>query len=150
MDNLIDEVVYVAVKTLLENRKEAKRLEYNKAISKAQWFEQFCTVHVNIGRNSGKTRHIAEMAKPEDLIVCRNGTRMFIEGSSKYKDNLTFLVPHVSKIPIGRRYYSILKDCQIVFVDEPKITLLPYKDLSEFYHSFMVNFNEPMFIMLGE
>lgn len=150
MSDSIDKLVYFSLKANLENREKAKKQNYNKQISKAQWFEQFCTIHINIGRNSGKTTHIVEMAQPEDLIVCRNGTKMFIEENSKHGNNLHFLVPHISRIPVGRKYYSIFADCQIVFVDEPKMTLLPYKDLSEFYHSFMVNFNEPIFIMLGE
>lgn len=141
---MMDKIVYEAV---LENVKNRERLRLNnedKHISKVQWMKQFCTIHLNIGRDTGKTRHIIENAKSGDLIVCREGTKKLIQSQSN--ERLDFYVPHVTKAIQGR----ILGEVKIIFVDEPKQTLKPFVDDYEFYATFMVNFNEPIFIMLGE
>ncbi len=141
---MMDKLVYYALLENIENRKRLRAKGYDKGISKVQWMIQFCTIHLNIGRDTGKTRHIIENAKTGDLVVCREGTKKLIQHSTKEK--LDFYVPHVTKSIQGK----ILGEVKIVFVDEPKQTLKPFVDDYEFYATFMVNFNEPIFIMLGE
>ena len=140
----MDKLVYEAVLENIRNRKDMRLNGEDKAISKNQWMKDFCTIHLNIGRNTGKTRHIVENAKTGDLIVCRQGTRKLIQ--SQTTEKLDFYVPHITKSIQGK----ILGEVKIVYVDEPKQTLKPFVDDYEFYATFMVNFNEPIFIMLGE
>lgn len=141
---MMDKLVYYALLENIKNRKRLRSEGYDEGISKVQWMQQFCTIHLNIGRDTGKTRHIIENAKSGDLIVCREGTKKLIQVQSNEK--LDFYVPHVTKAIQGK----ILGEVKIIFVDEPKQTLKPFVDDYEFYAIFMVNFNEPIFIMLGE
>ncbi len=141
---MMDKIVYEAVLENVKNRERFRLNNEDKNISKVQWMKQFCTIHLNIGRDTGKTRHIIENAKTGDLIVCGEGTKKFIQHSTKEK--LDFYVPHITKAIQGK----ILGEVKIIFVDEPKQTLKPFIDDYEFYATFMVNFNEPIFIMLGE
>lgn len=140
----MDKIIYEAVLENKKNRENFKMGGLSNAYSKTDWMREFCTIHLNIGRNTGKTRHITENAKEGDLVVCREGTRLLIV--DKAKERLSFYVPHISKHVYGK----IFAECQIIFVDEPKQTLKPFVDIFEFYSKFMVNFNEPVFIMLGE
>ena len=141
---MMDKIVYEAVLENVKNRERIRAEGYDKSCSKVQWMQQFCTIHINIGRDAGKTRHIIENAKTGDLIVCREGTKKFIEHSTK--ERLDFYVPHITKAIQGK----ILGEVKIIYVDEPKQALKPFVDDYEFYATFMVNFNEPIFIMLGE
>lgn len=141
---MLDKIIYEASLANIENRKRVRSYGGDKLISKCQWMKDFCTIHINIGRETGKTRHIIQNSKSGDLIVCREGTKKFIQHSTK--EILDFYVPHVTKEIHG----NILRDVQIVFVDEPEQTLNPFKDIFEFYSKFTINFNEPIFIMLGE
>ena len=143
---MMDKLVYYALLENIANRKRIRAKGYDKAISKVQWMQQFCTIHLNIGRNTGKTRHVVENAKTGDLIVCRQGTRKLIE--SQVNISLDFYVPHVVKDVYGKMF----EECKIVFVDEPEPyqTLKPFRDIFEFYNHFDRNTKEPIFIMLGE
>ncbi len=141
---MMDKLVYEAVLENIRNRKDMRLNGEDKAISKNQWMKDFCTIHLNIGRNTGKTRHIVENAKTGDLIVCRQGTRKLIE--SQVNIGLDFYVPHVVKDVYGKMF----EECKIVFVDEPYQTLKPFRDIFEFYNHFDRNTKEPIFIMLGE
>ena len=71
---MMDKLVYYALLENIENRKRLRAEGYDKGTSKVQWMKQFCTIHLNIGRDTGKTRHIIENAKSGDLIVCREVT----------------------------------------------------------------------------
>ena len=141
---MMDKLVYYALLENIENRKRMRAEVYDKGIPKVQWMKQFCTIHLNIGRDTGKTRHIIENAKSGDLIVCREGTKKLIQ--SQTNEKLDFYIPHISK----DTYPRIFEECKIVFVDEPYQTLKPFRDIFEFYNHFEKNTKEPVFIMLGE
>lgn len=141
---MMDKIVYEAVLENIRNRERLRKNGEDKAISKILWMKDFCTIHINIGRASGKTRYIVENAKTGDLIVCRQGTRKLIE--SQVNVSLDFYVPHISK----DIYPRMFEECEIVFVDEPYQTLKPFRDIFEFYNHFEKNTKEPVFIMLGE
>ncbi len=66
---MMDKIVYEAVLENVKNRERFRLNNEDKNISKVQWMKQFCTIHLNIGRDTGKTRHIIENAKTGDLIV---------------------------------------------------------------------------------
>jgi len=120
---MLDKIVYEAVLENVKNRERIRTEGYDKSISKVQWMQQFCTIHINIGRDTGKTRHIVENAKSGDLIVCREGTKKLIQAQSTEK--LDFYVPHVTKAIQGK----ILGEVKIIFVDEPNgcfLYLNPY------------------------
>ena len=141
---MMDKLVYVAVLENIENRNRLRKAGCDKDTPKIVWMKDFSTIHLNIGRDTGKTRHIIDNAKTGDLIVCRDGTRKFIQ--SQTSEKLNFYVPHISRDVYGRMF----EECELVFVDEPLETLRPFRDIYEFYNHFLNNMNEPVFIMLGE
>ena len=108
-----------------------------------RYYSMYCTVHVNVGRGSGKTKYIVDNAEKNDVIFTfsQNSKKTFSE-LSKTKNIFCDVRECVG---------LDLEDIDFVYVDEPKICLEKYfYNIFDIYRLFRSTKKEITFILLGE
>lgn len=121
-----------------------------KSLGASNYLREFCTVHLNIGRCTGKTSFITSRATPEDAIITHNmatadylrkqdnvWAKIFTAQSfTRYNDNLR-----------GRILYEY--SLEAVYVDEPKYTFKMENSLDRFYQECAI-LGVHTIVMVGE
>ncbi len=124
-------------------------------LPKLRWLKDFCTVHINLGRRTGKTNYIQSKVNDKHtlIMVCD------YDSKKEYEEKLTGSVTNIftlfDKNPHFSTNNNIFKDIDLndiyyVYVDEPKLVFGHQRDLEDFYIMFSQCKSEPTFIMLGE
>jgi len=149
---MIDKIMFEAVNRNLEMRERMLLSEYDKTIPKEIWLKDFCTIHLNIGRCTGKTFHIAENAKETDVVfVGLNSTRSLILDKNKRLNRVDENLINLNNLMWSHnKKRDVYDSCNMIFVDEPKISLKRFDNILDFYRLFINNKNEMIFILLGE
>lgn len=88
-------------------------------LSIPMFVKEFCTIHCNIGRRSGKTQYIIDRAKSDDLIIVHNETIARVYKNSGADINI-MTASSVSRIEEVFRGYYIPKFNNI-YIDEPRL-----------------------------
>lgn len=149
MKNNFDKAVKMLIKQNQENRKNfhSKIYDFNFP---SMFISELCTVHVNIGRATGKTQFIKNNATKDDLVIAYS--RNVYEDCSKHNYHILFAqgsnISHFTDAIRGLRIKNI-------YIDEPELVCktLGIK-LEEIYniiwnrHLFIDEI--PTFILLGK
>ena len=134
------------VKLTIEEQK--KNIEINKEFfplyGKGIVLRDFYTIHIDIGRQTGKTNYIINNASYGDIVFVPNKTFFNIIRNKNESVNifLDYRMDTINKI------YNI-KYIYTVYVDEPEI-FFRNKNILEFYSIFEFFESYPRFILLGK
>lgn len=126
----------------LENRKFTTHAR--KILSPLQYLKEICTVHVDIGRCSGKTDYIIQKATKDDLIVVANqATAVSIRENIIHPENMNIIYGNTN---FPRKPFDGFK---IMYVDDPKFCFqkIDYYTICKFFLSEEI---EQTIVMLGE
>lgn len=64
--NVVDDAI------ALNYARQLKFSDHKNFMAAAHWLEEYGTVDINVGRQSGKSLYINERATPVDLVLCMN------------------------------------------------------------------------------
>jgi hypothetical protein len=135
---------------IIANRDARKRVELERdAVSSEYLKRHHCTVHLNIGRITGKTEAIKRLAKRGDVVLVTNeGVRKHLlrnipPGSEIYAVDI-FTPQKFSKYTgLGREYP------RTVWIDEPSLVFADVNRYEMYKLLSSDDFNQT-FVMLGE
>lgn len=64
---------HLVLAAVADNKENRRRLaEQMQGMNSTDYAIEFCTVAINIGRGTGKTKYILDNAKPWDLVIAHN------------------------------------------------------------------------------
>jgi hypothetical protein len=133
------------IKLAIEENKRNRSLfpETKKVYDKSQWLCNFCTIHINVGRGSGKTDYIQYNLKDNDIAIFPSRRMSIVSplDKSKIYSNLDELKDAF--------YGDELDNVEYVYIDEPKMSFNVFGE-DEIYNIFSGCEGEPTFILLGE
>jgi hypothetical protein len=133
-------LVDLLVSTNHERRRTIDPL-IEQALSPAQYLREFCTVHVNIGRCTGKTHYIQSRYDQGDFVVVANlHTKRYYQEEG-YDNIGVWGMPTRGFLPN--------KKMNAVYVDEPNLCFINEVELSRFY-DVAASYNAHTIVMLGE
>lgn len=136
--NVVDNVVALNIAHQL------KFEDHKRYMANAHWLEEFCTVDINVGRQSGKSLYINKRATPVDLVVCMNED--YKRGVFKECRNV-LTVSEIAADSFNRGVrFSDIKHYNKIYVDEPFAVFSRFKRY-DFYYKFAGLANQ--IIMLG-
>ncbi len=146
---MIESLIDLAIELNKDSRNWAINKGLNKTTHPISWMKEFCTIHIDIGRASGKTKYISEHATINDIIFVSNGgnARMIRD----YNDKANIVVVHFD----GLQNFMVNKEIEnilfppFIYVDEPKRTLNKNKNF-DIYNYYSYCKESPTFILLGE
>lgn len=152
MNNFEDFVDYAI--SLNERLRNSDKI-LKEHMSPLHYAHEFCTIHLNIGRQSGKTKYIIDNATETDLVIVQNhyhaidlkqnGCKAKVVGSTNFNYELSE----------RNRGLKNLTAINRVFIDEPKLCFenVTKENIFEtvlFYNSFRATIKLiPIFILLG-
>lgn len=136
-----------AVDVLLElNRVNRQKFTTQRPVySPCQWTSEFCTVHCNIGRGSGKTTFIKDRVHSEktDLVVV--ASEALRETYKRDFTKATLVTPNT----LSRLDGPGLMKFNNIFVDEPEL-VFTRMDRGMFYYVLSYANMDQTFLLLGE
>jgi hypothetical protein len=138
---MLNKIVDLAIKENMRIRKLNPGLK--AAISDRIYLQDNCTIHINIGRATGKTQYIIDNAKENDVvIVCsKMHKNLFFE---KYKTKNVF---YSTNDLIGKRF----DNADFIYIDEPALFFKKQNcDLWDIYDLFHYTKPSVTFVLLGE
>ena len=145
---MIESMIDLAIELNKQNKEWAISRNLDKITHPIHWMKEFCTIHLDIGRASGKTKYISNNATIDDVIFVSNGgnARMIRE----YNNVCNIFVIHFDGVQNFMINNKIIQfEPKIVYVDEPNRTLNKNKKF-DIYNYFSYCKNSPTFILLGE
>lgn len=114
-------------------------------LSIPMFVREFCTIHCNIGRRSGKTQYIIDRARSDDLIIVHN--EMIASMYKKFGVNTNIMTASsVSRLEEVFRGYYIPKFNNI-YIDEPRLCA-EYVSMHYIYKS-LIHSTKQTVLMLG-
>ena len=113
-------------------------------ITKTQHAREFKTIHINVGRRSGKTTAIESLARPTDLMIVHNYHTMKVLNG---RNNFICPINTVSGVVLASNGLKgkIIKKYDWVWIDEPSLCD-DAVDINEIYKTI----DADLFILLGE
>ena len=102
----IIEIMEMMIELNLMNRLRCGQIAATK-LPPDLWSKEFCTVHCNVGRCSGKTSFIKQAAKIGDLIVVQ------------YVENKTHFINSSAKVISANEVTGETESYNFIYVDEP-------------------------------
>jgi transcriptional regulator of met regulon len=131
-------VVTALIQLNLQRREANARTR--QGLSPSHWAAEFCTIHVDAGRQTGKTDYITRAAWSSDLIIVPN---------SRLRD----LIQHVTmaEVTTGSQIHDYRGNrfpYETIFVDEPKFSLVDATARRLMYENFAIDGNQT-FVLLG-
>ena len=139
------------VNAAIELNARNRRVEFRLAMSPTEYAFQFCTVHLNVGRGSGKSSVITRLAQVDDVIIAHNYQAAESFKRGKVSTPATILAASYLD---GPRWLSHEEDrrarsARRIFIDEPR--LVDRAASLERIYSLLVNQQiDQTFILLGE
>lgn len=140
---------HALINLLINNNKEIRREKNKEFYSAAHYAREYCTIHLNIGRQSGKTTYIIENATKNDLIVvCNRAMHDYILDQSWHKQgraptlNIFVASAHIDNL-LGREF-------QTIYVDEPTHCFEKIKRMKLYEATASKVVENQTFILLGE
>jgi hypothetical protein len=112
-------------------RKEFSDLEQNAGTY--AYISEICTVHVDIGRRSGKTAYINSRATDNDLVICPRSSFLTLY---KIKNQIVANTDIFEDAILTVKY-------DIIYIDEPAL----HKDITKYYKHGTAN---STFVLLGK
>lgn len=113
-----------------------------QTIHPTAWRQQFCTIWLSFGRQTGKTFYIMRHAQENDLVIVgHNATRKYMLNTAIRPLNV------LTGADFKRgKSYGVNRPIRTVWIDEPLITF-PNVSLLEIYDS--VHGDDVTFVILG-
>lgn len=138
-----EQLILDAVKLNKENRKRKDIIDAKGTLTPIAYIREFCTVHLDIGRATGKTAFIKKYATEGDVILTFSAEQLNIFKRSLavalWPAEVDDLVT-VAKIPANT-----------VYIDEPKLLFKLVGNYSEIiWHLIKDTYYNQTFILLGE
>lgn len=125
--------------------REKARPHFEK-ISPQLWLRDFCTVIVDIGRQTGKTEYICRRATKDDLVITYS-----MVSANKFPDGRIFEV--VSAESADFRKTLLANKYKRIFIDEAGLVfrLMSFNDILRHYSDkkLVVDLENTTFILLG-
>ena len=128
---------------------ENRKLSYDKeCIGLFQYIKEFRTIHINTGRQQGKSSYIKEHAKPWDVVITHSPD----VNEYKIKNIKAYNGANINSLIDKRNYFGIPTYTRFIprtiWIDEPTLLSSRYnmdKILSELLYDF-----DQKVVMLGE
>ncbi|MFZ2992500.1 MAG: hypothetical protein WA061_02180 [Microgenomates group bacterium] len=136
----LEDIVISAININKDNRKYMPESTFH-SLSTVGYVLDFCTIHIDIGRQTGKTYFIQNYARSWDLIIVPNESLKRIYLMSTPSDLLVLTPEEV----MG---YKFETPPETIYFDEPKLCFkrVPKEDL---FYKFIKNKNQTV-VMLGQ
>lgn len=115
---MLKELVELAIKIQDENIRKAESDGIDRSISHSIFLSDFKTIHINVGRRSGKTRYIIDNAKENDVVLGFNRYPVFLNGLNACY--VCSLFDHTYKVDVCMAHSKPKKGWDILYIDEPK------------------------------
>jgi hypothetical protein len=144
---MFEDVVNLAIAENKRSR-ETNGMEktWRKHVSVSSYFKDRCTIHIDIGRATGKTKYIANHATGKDIIITYSsvGKELLLEKGLGIK-----IFSNLESIQQERGKNSF-RDIEFVYIDEPHLFLRnQHCEMVDIYGLFAGSDN-PTFVLLGE
>jgi hypothetical protein len=138
---MLDKIIDLAI----EENKRIRELNsyWKQTCGKIEYFRNFCTIHIDIGRAVGKTQYIIDNAKENDVIIVSSyiNKNLFFEKAKT--ENIFYQASDI----IEKQFDNI----GFVYIDEPALFLKNQNyTLWDVYALFYNVKSDMMFILLGE
>jgi hypothetical protein len=127
-----------AITQLIALNKRFRPIEQRLNLSVSNWAEEFCTIKCDIGRQSGKSSYINNVAEEGDLIVVMNQHLKNQLANTKCE---IMTASGISRSHINGKVYNT------IFVDEPGF-VFGLVERTKFY-DYLAHNGEQTFVMLG-
>ena len=137
------ELIKHAIKIHEDNLSKLDMYRLECSMGTENFQQEFKTIHLNIGRITGKSFAASMLARPQDLIITHNTARAdsFIK---QYPNTLAGVIPIRKLFPDrGRNTEHYIYDW--VWIDEPSLCD-DFYDINQVYTTIQAN----LFIKLGE
>ena len=135
---MLSSIICLAVEANKKNRELYKHTK--EVYHKSDWLQNFCTIHIDIGRGSGKTEYIKNNLTEKDVVLCNSvNAKREILGDNK---NMKIFYEESDLIGISLNVENI-------YIDEPDL-VFEYFNKEKVYDIFSMCEGEPTFILLGE
>lgn len=135
------------ITTLISINKSMRRVgmrepAFRQQLSWYAWAEEYCTVHIDVGRQMGKTSYIIKHADTRDLVI----TATF--NMKQYIQSATLNPTVLCVSEIMRRAVQSLPLFEIIYIDEPAYVfgLVKQRDL----YQKLVKEQDQTFVLLGK
>jgi len=136
----LDCIVKLAVEENIRVR--SMNPQWEKSIPRPYYFKENCTVHINIGRATGKTKYILDNSEIGDVVFTFSEISKDLYRSIKTKHLFSSLRTCVKEKLINVNF---------VYIDEPSLFLKNQNcNIMDVYEAFKYVDSEPIFILLGE
>jgi len=134
---MLDSIISLAVIANLKNRRRYSQVRWY--MNPCFFLKEFCSIHIDIGRATGKTQCIIEIAKENDAVLVRDSFMKQSMIAKGMKSKYVFCSIEEMKIQVLG-----INDIEFVYIDEPHLI----KDVEEIYYMF--GRYTPTFIFLGK
>jgi hypothetical protein len=144
---MFEDIVNLAI---AENKKsrETNGMEktWREHVSIGSYFKDRCTIHIDVGRATRKTKYIAEHATGKDIVITFSSV-----GKELLLDKGLGVRIFSNLLPIQQeRGKDKFKDIEFIYIDEPHLFLRnQHCEMSDIYELFSGSDN-PTFVLLGE
>ena len=144
---MFEDVVNLAI---AENKRSRKTNGMEKVwrqhVSISSYFKDRCTIHIDVGRSTGKTKYIADHATGKDIVITSS-----LVGKELLLNKGLGIRIFSNLLPIQQeRGKDRFKDVEFVYMDEPHLFLRnQHCEMSDIYELFAKS-DDPTFVLLGE
>jgi hypothetical protein len=145
-EQAFSQIVDTAVGFSVQNRRQY--FEHFKQIRAgmhpAAFAREFCTVHIDLGRRTGKTTYIKQRAEPGDVIITMTADALRRDFSQIDVD--CYAAWMIAAERFQQSYRG--KAPRLIFIDEPEL-VQHYCKLETIYNLFAGDTPDQTFILLG-
>lgn len=135
---MISDAVSDLIEVAVQNRENFREVY---CICPINWAKEFCTVHVNAGRRSGKTQYIKKHATSDDVVIVpdQNYKRIVFGG---FNDARVLTIDEVFCM-------ERLPKCNRIYVDEPQLCFKSHALEGLYERIDLRRFHETLVVLLG-
>jgi len=135
---MLDKILRMAIDENFKNRVKYRHLK--PSMRPYEWLSSFCSIHIDIGRGTGKTHYILNNYRPYDVILATRTMKEVMDSRGMDTSNVYSSVEAMEKGFLGT---TIREYPRFVYIDEPE--LIP--DIERVYRLFLNM--DTTFIFLG-
>jgi len=114
---MLEELIELAIKSQDKNIEIAKNNDLDKLLHPSHYIRELKTVHLNIGRRTGKTQYIIDHATENDVVMGFNSNPIYMEGLKAAYVSSLFKHEYKIEALMGRDKKS--NGWDILYIDEP-------------------------------
>lgn len=114
----------------------------------AAFAREFCTVHLDMGRRTGKTTYIKQHAGPDDVTIVMTAETRRREFVSVWGEVFAAHEVADDRFWMSRRGKSLGSPSNIVYIDEPELVQRRCS-LDRIYQTFATGAFDQTFVLLG-